>query len=165
MQVGEVDGDGWVEWRMLPSNLTENEVLAIEMEFAVKFPPLFRAYLLARFQRFNQVTSRRYDQLVLMPDTPVEKPLKPIRDLMLSWRPLINADYIPFAEWGDGWGPMCFDTFLRDTNGDCPIVWMDHELIIPLGPEACQRRESVFPFAKPLYASFREFLIDVFEVL
>ena len=63
-----------------------------------------------------------------MTDTPVEKPLKPIRELMKGWQPLIAAGYIPFAEWGDGWGPMCFDSVKRSPDGDCPVVWMDHEL-------------------------------------
>jgi hypothetical protein len=164
MQAGNVNKEGWVEWRVLPSNLNECEVTATEMEFAVQFPPLFRGYLLARFHMFDQVKSRRYNQLIFMTDTPAGRPLKPLRDLMLAWRPLISAGYIPFAEWGDSWGPMCFDGFRRGTNGDCPIVWMDHELIIPLGVEACQHRDKVLPFAQPLYDSFSEFLIDVFEV-
>jgi hypothetical protein len=162
MQVGEVDADGWVEWRVLPSTLTEAEVDAVEKEFAVQFPPLFRAYMLARFQLFDQVHSRRYDQQIFMTDTPAGKPLKPIRTLMKAWRSLIDAGYIPFAEWGDGWGPMCFDSVKRTADGECPVVWMDHEALIPLGSNRCRQRESVLPLAQPLYGSCREFLVDVF---
>jgi hypothetical protein len=110
MQVGEVDAYGWVEWRVLPSILTEADVAAVEREFGVQFPPLFRAYLLARFQLFDQVKSRRYDQQILMTPVPAGKPLKQLRQLMSAWRPLIEAGFIPFAEWGDSWGPMCFDS-------------------------------------------------------
>jgi hypothetical protein len=39
---------------------------------------------------------------------------------------------------------------------------MDHEILCPIGPEACRRREVVQPHARPLYVSFREFLKDVF---
>jgi hypothetical protein len=46
MQVGEVNAAGWVERRVLPSTLTEAEVTAVEKEFGVQFPPLFRAYWL-----------------------------------------------------------------------------------------------------------------------
>ena len=28
---------------------------------------------------------------------------------------------------------MCFDAFNRASDGECPVVWMDHELLIPLG--------------------------------
>lgn len=162
MQVGLVDEEGWVEWRVLPSTLTEADVAAVEMEFGATFPPLFRAYLLARFQLFDQVKSRRHDQQIFMTDTPSRKPLKPLRELMKTWQPLIDAGYIPFAEWGDGWGPMCFDTSKRGTDGECPVVWMDHELLIPLGADKCRQRESVVRLAQPLYGSCREFLLDVF---
>jgi hypothetical protein len=162
MQVGAVDADGWVEWRVLPSTLTEADVTAVEREFGVQFPPLFRAYLLACFQLFNQVRSRRYDQQIFMTDTPAGKPLKPLRELMSSWRPLIDAGFVPFAQWGDGWGPMCFDSERRGPDGDCPVVWLDHEALIPLGSERHRQRASVLPLAQPLYGSCREFLVDVF---
>jgi hypothetical protein len=162
MQVGEVNDEGWVEWQVLPSTLTVAEVAAVEGEFGVSFPPLFRAYLLARFHLFDQVQSRRYNQLIWMTDTPAGRPLRPLRQLMLSWQPLTAAGYVPFAQWGDSWGPMCFDTAGRRADGDCPVVWMDHEALVPLGSERCRLREAVAPLAQPLYESCREFLVDVF---
>jgi hypothetical protein len=162
MQVGEVNKEGWVAWRLLPSTLKESDVASIEREYGVEFPPLFRAYLLARFHLFDQVGSKRYDQQILMTDTPSNRPLAPLRKLLTAWRPLIDTGYLPFAEWGDGWGPMCFDTRLRGSDGDCPVIWLDHERIIPLGEEAARRREVIEPLAQPLYGSCREFLFDVF---
>ena len=163
MQVGEVDPDGWVDWRVLPSTLREADVIALELEFAVQLPPLFRAYLLARFQLFDQVHSERYKQQIFMTDTPAGKPLTPLRALLKAWRPLIDAGFIPFAQWGDGWGPMCFDRVQRATDGDCPVVWMDHEALIALGGERCRQRDVVLPLVQSLYGSCREFLIDVFD--
>ena len=163
MQVGEVNAEGWVEWRILPSNLSEADVAEMEVEFGVRFPPLFRAYLLSRFHLFDQVKSRRYDQQILMTDTPYGKPLTPLRELMSAWQPLIGAGFVPFAEWGDGWGPMCFDSGQRAADCECPVVWMDHEVLVPLGASQCSQRESVLPFVQPLYGSCREFLSDVFS--
>ncbi len=162
MQVGEVNTDGWVEWGVLPSTLKDADVGALEREFGVQLPPVFRAYLLSRFQLFDQVRSRRYDQQIFMTDTPAGKPLRPLRELMKAWRPLIDAGFVPFAQWGDGWGPMCFDAIQRQADGECPVVWMDHEALVPLGPEECRRREAAAPLAQPLYDSCREFLLDVF---
>jgi len=161
MYVGEVDADGWVEWRILPSTLEDSDVARVENEFNVQFPPLFRAYLLARFQLFDQVRSQRYNQQILTTSTPVGRPLKPLRELMSAWRPLIDAGFIPFSEWGDGWGPMCFDSAQRAADLDCPIVWMDHERLIPF--EKCRLRSFVLPLVQPIYRSFREFLLDVFS--
>lgn len=162
MQVGEADDEGWVEWRVLPSTLRQTDVTAVEKEFGVTFPPLFRAYLLARFHRFDQVKSRQYDQQIFMTDMPSGKPLKPLRDLLLAWRSLIDADYVPFAQWGDAWGPICFDRAILDADGDSPIVWMDDEALVKLNPKQFWQRGSVLPLAQPLYGSCREFLLDVF---
>lgn len=162
MQVGIVNADGWVTWRMIPSTLTAPDVEAVEREFTAEFPPLFRAYLLARHHLFDQVQSRRHDQLIFMTDVPSRRPLRRLRDELRAWQPLIAADYIPFAEWGDAWGPMCFDGQHRAADGDCPIVWMDHERLIPLGPDRCRIRSAVQPWVQPLYDSFREMLSDIF---
>jgi hypothetical protein len=162
MQVGPINSDGWVEWRVLPSTLDDAELAALEGEFGVRFPPLFRAYLLARFQLFDQVASRRYDQQILMTDTPAGKPLKPLRELLIAWEPLIDAGFVPFAHWGDGWGPMCFDVVRRRVDGECPVVWIDHEEVVPLGQEGSRQREAVAPLTKSLYETCRDFLSDVF---
>ena len=161
MQVGPVNADGWVAWQMLPSTLTEGDVAAVEAAFGVAFPPVFRAYLLARFHLFDQVRSATHGQLVLMTDVPSRGGLAPLRALLRAWRPLIAAGYVPFAEWGDGWGPMCFDVRRRADDGDCPVVWLDHERLVPLG-EAMRQRAAVEPWAQPLYGSCRAFLADVF---
>jgi len=162
MQVGEVDEEGWVEWRVLPSTLKYVDVEAIETEFGIEFPPIFRAYLISRFHLFHEVTSRRHDQQLFIPATPAVNPLGQLKALMNAWRPLIDAEYIPIADWGDGWGPICFDSANRAPDGDCPIVWMDHELLIPLGKEKCRQREQISLLAQPLYESSRELLVDVF---
>lgn len=164
MRAGEIDADGWVEWRVRPSTLGDDDVDRLEAEYRVQFPPAFRAFFQARFHLFDQVHSRRHDQLVLMPSVPEDDPLGPIRGSLAAWRPLIAAGYIPFAEWGDGWGPMCFDADRRDNDGDCPIVWLDHEALHALGPDGYEGRETLVPLARPLYASCREFLLDVFGV-
>jgi len=158
----EVDEEGWVEWKMLPSTLTNDDIAKLEAEFCIQFPPLFRAYLLAGFQLFDQIHSVKYEQLIFNTDVPSNDPLGPIRALMEAWKQLLSANYIPFAQWGDGWGPMCFDTENRDDNGDCPVVWMDHELLIPLGKE-CGNRAAVLPHVNALYESYAEFFEDVFD--
>ncbi len=160
---GEIDAEGWVGWEMLPSTLSQEDIVRLESEFRIDFPPLFRAYLLARFQLFDQIYSAQYDQAIFNVDVPSNNPLGPIRDLINAWIPLLSASYIPFAQWGDGWGPMCFDTENRNDNGDCPIVWMDHELLIPLGEDACRNRQSVLPYVNLLYPSYRDFFEDTFQ--
>ena len=77
MQDGPIDDEGWVAWKMLPSTITEDDLRCLEGEFGIRFPPLFRAYLLARSHLFDQVRSRRYEQLILLPAMPSHDPLRP----------------------------------------------------------------------------------------
>jgi len=165
MQVGAVDPDGWVEWRVLPSTLAEGDIIRLETEYRIMLPPAFRAYLLARFHLFDQLRSRRYDQQILMTDTPAQHPLKPLHEIIAAWRPLLEASYLPFAQWGDGWGPICFDTAQRRPDGEYAVIWLDHEPLISVGPDGCRRREAISGLAQPLYASSKEFLEDVFSSL
>jgi hypothetical protein len=162
MQVGEVDEEGWVDWRMIPSTLRESDVAAVEREFGVAFPPLFRAYLLARHHLFDGFHSRRHDQLVSLPELPSHAPLRRLRNELKGSGPLVAAGLIAFGVWGDGWGPVCFDDHARAADGDCPVVWADHEELTTLGEERCRVRAEVQPLLEPLYGSFREMLADLF---
>jgi hypothetical protein len=59
---------------------------------------------------------------------------------------------------------MCFDADNRLPDGDCPIVWLDHEILIPLGEDACRDRATVMQHANPIFDSYREFFEDTFSV-
>lgn len=163
MQVGAIDADGWVEWRVLPSKLSRQEVEQLETEFGARFPGQLRAYLLARFHLFDQVRSQRYQEQLMMTPLPSREPLRPLRRLLQAWGPLVKAKYLPFAEWGDGWGPLCFDLAAADANTeDAPLVWFDHEVLASLGQSAWANRSVMSPVAQPLYSGFRELFVDVF---
>ena len=164
MQVGPVNHEGWVQWKLLKPKITLNDLTKLEAQFDIKFPDYFAAFLLAACHLFDQVNSLKYDQLIFMPDVPSHEPLGPLQSILFNWQPLISASYIPFAEWGDGWGPMCFDTE-HWNNRDCPIVWMEHEKLAPLDEAACRNRKIIDSFAQPLYQNTREFIQDVFQPL
>src|SRR5262245_49392583 len=156
----------WVACRVLPSTLGLADVITLERELAVQFPPMFRAYLLARFHLFDQVHARRYNnQLICWPHITSQSSLDDVRTHVRAWQSLADAGYIPFATWGDGWGPMCFDTAQRAQGGECSVVWTDHELLHQLGPTECRKRANVEPLAQPLYDSSRELILDVFSLL
>lgn len=162
MRIGEPDAEGWVERRMLPSTLRFEDVGQVEQDFDIRFPPVYAAYLVSRFHLFDQVSSARYDQQVLLPRLPSHRPFEELRQLLSAWQPLIESGLIPFAQWGDGWGPMCFDDRGRGADGDCPVVWLDHESLHALGTENSRSRDAISPLLQPLYDGTREFLLDVF---
>ena len=164
MRDGSVDDDGWVPWKVIPSNVTDSDLLQIEKQYGFKFPPYFSGYLKACFQLFDQIHSNKYEgNLVMMSCCPSDNPLGPLRELIKAWSPLVNSGYVPFAEWNDGWGPMCLDLKAPTKEGDdFRVVWFDHDEIIPLGENACGQREQIEKYFRPLYGSFKELFFDVY---
>ncbi len=147
----------------MPSRLTSVEVRAIELHFGVVFPPMFFAYLLARYHLFNQVHSRKYSQLIQLPAIPFRDPLGPLQAVAGAWHRLLDSGFFAFADWGDGWGPVCFDLASPNMEGDYPIVWMDHEHLCRLGPDKFWDRSHLGSMVHPLFDSFADFFADVFQ--
>lgn len=163
MQVSPVDPAGWVEWSVRPSVVTAADLRAIEMDHRFAIPSHLQGYLRSRSHLFDQVHSREHGQLVLLTPVPTRRPLQPFARLLEGWEPLLRAGYVPFAEWGDGWGPVCIDIGEASAEvDDGPIVWFDHEVLFTLG-EVLSRGE-VSPHAIPLHPSFLAFLEDVFGI-
>jgi hypothetical protein len=154
---GQPDAHGWVKWKVMPSTLTLADVTSLESELGVSFPPSFRAYLMARFHCFDDMQSALHDQQVMFPDVRTRDPFRNLRLLHKAWPALPRAGLVAFGEWGDGWGPMCFDTRRRDQDGESPIVWLDHELLTGV------TEKELNGLVQPLYASFEELLEDVFS--
>lgn len=163
MWAGPVEADGWVEWKLSRSTVKSGEIDALESELGIRLPPLFRAYFLSRFQLFREVHSAKHPRhSIFMPEVPSSGPLDPLRQTLRAWSALLDSGYAAFATWNDGWGPVCFDLDSQRKDGECPIVWMDHEVLIPLGDAGCRTRTKVLPYVKPLYKSFRELFEDLF---
>lgn len=164
MRVRVLDTPDWVECRVLPSSLNLGDVLVFERELGIELPSAYRAYLLARYHLHDQLRATRHeDQQIFWTPVPSHDSLEPLRKHVRDWGVLLGAGYVPFAEWGDGWGPMCFDTRQRDSDGECPVVWLDHELLFRVGVERCSVRENIESLARPLYPTSREMILDVFS--
>jgi len=155
MEAGPISVEGWVAWRMLPSTVTEDEVELIERRTS-RLPPLFQAYLVSRFHLFDQIQvgSDSY----LFPALPSDAPLRELQWRLAAWESLLNAGFVPFAEYHNGWGPVCFDRERRRDDGDCPVVWFDHEALHGLPEQRVGDRDTLESLAQPLYPGFREMI-------
>lgn len=149
---------------MLPSTLKEESIIAVETEFNVPFPPLFRAYLTARFHLFSELSFSEGSETVsiLLPALPCDNPLGELRGF-IDWGPFLHTGFVPFGDYQIGYGPLCFDSTKQLPDGDCPVVWFDHDELFSLSEEQLGNRESVEPLAHPLFSSFRELLAKIFE--
>ena len=49
MRRGQWQKNDWVDWKLVPSRLTEADVTALEARLPFRLPPLFRAFLITYF--------------------------------------------------------------------------------------------------------------------
>lgn len=159
---GEFGEFAWVGWRMLPSDVTSETVSAVEEEFGVRFPPLYLAYLRARLQLIEIFGSDKHDELIRLPVLPADQPLEPLRKLLVNWGGgFLLAGFIPCGTYTDeGQYGLFFDAGRRDSDGDCPVVAIDHEIAVGLD-ERDDPRETALPDVIELYASCREMFDDI----
>ncbi len=148
-----------VEWRMLPSRVTEAQVRELEAALPAPFPPLFRAYLTARHLLHSEFRVRGHS--VTLPVLPSEQPLADLHELLGRWRPLLRAGYIPLGDYDAGGGPLCADTSAPAGEGDHALCFFDHDALFALGEEAWAVRERVAPLARPLWPSFEQLLREL----
>ena len=121
-----VPSDDWVGWKPIPSTVTDSDLDTLEQETGLPFPPLYRDFL-------------QYRHFVSM-----ECGIRFEPHLCHNWREKLRAAYfhswsrerildIGLLPFGDekmlDAGPVCFDTRRRMADGDCPVVFWDHEWV------------------------------------
>lgn len=149
MAFGEPNQDGWVRWRTMPSTVTDADLAGAEALLPAPLPPAMKAY-------FKYRCILMMDRLML-PEIPAADPLGPFLAEAMAWAPLLKAGYIPFAEYGDGYGPVCLDT-RQPTGDDYAVGWIDHEHFHNLPQTDWDNRAALIRLFNPLYPTFRSLL-------
>ena len=114
-------------WKAVPSSVTDADLDALEIETGLGYPPLYRDFL--KYLHFVELTSVGVD---------FERHLA--ADWHRTLRDLYFRAYDPERILGRGLlafgretfinaGLVCFDTRSRGGDGDCPVVFWDHEWI------------------------------------
>ncbi|EDY19523.1 hypothetical protein CfE428DRAFT_2699 [Chthoniobacter flavus Ellin428] len=117
--------DDWVGWKPIESTVTGGDLDALEQETGLAYPPLYREFLQYRhFVNLTEVGVRFEPHLCgEWRDT--------LRQAYFeSWprERILDAGLIPFgADTFMDPGSVCFDTRRRVADGDCPVVFWDHE--------------------------------------
>jgi hypothetical protein len=149
MVIGEPNPDGWVRWHTVPSPVTDADLAAVEAWLPARLPSAMKTYFT---YRCILMTDR-----LMLPEVPADDPLGPFVAEAKAWAPLLEAGYIPFAEFGDGYGPVCLDT--RQPNGDDYAVgWIDHEHFHHLPDADWSNRSAICRLFQPLFPTFRSLL-------
>ena len=117
----------WLGWRPIPSTVTDSVLHALEHETGLAFPPLYRDFL--QYQHFVTLTEAgvRFEPHLC---NDWQERLRSA--YFRSWprNRIIDVGLLPFGSeaWMDA-GSVCFDTSRRRGDGDCPVVFWDHEWV------------------------------------
>lgn len=151
MEDGEIDAEGWVAWKLLPSAVTTADLDALEDEFGLAFPPLLRAFLSTYYHLFGEGVG--------------EQPCdNPFRSLQNSYHPLLAAcGYLPFA-----WDPQyayirCIDLEKMPDEDRCPVVQIDHEQLFDLREQEATPQD-LQRYMQPVSDNLRAYLQMVFSI-
>ena len=117
--------DDSIGWKPIPSTVTDADLDALEREIGLVFPPLYRDFL--QYRHFVELTG----PAVRFEEHMCHNWQETLRKAYFqSWprERLLDVGLLPFGSEGmmDA-GPVCFDTRGRMPDGDCPVVFLDHE--------------------------------------
>jgi hypothetical protein len=119
--------DDWVGWKAIPSTATDGNLNELERETGLPFPPLYRDFL--KYRHFVDLTEAGVRFERHLPNDWV----KILRGAYFhSWprERILDVGLLPFgSESQMDAGPVCFDTRHRNEDGDCPVVFWDHEWV------------------------------------
>jgi hypothetical protein len=119
--------DDWVGWKPISSTVTDSDLNALEHETGLAFPPLYRDFL--QYQHFAALTEQgvRFEPHLCDEWRGILR-----KAYFRSWprERILDLGLLPFGDEAlmDA-GPVCFDTRRRVADGDCPIVFWDHEWV------------------------------------
>ncbi len=114
----------WIGWKPIPSTVTDADLDALERHLGRAFPPPYRTFL--KYKHFYDLTERG----VRFSRHPVDEWQSILMQDYQAWLPakIVGIGLIPFGDEASmDAGPVCFDTRYRLPDGDCPVVFWDHE--------------------------------------
>lgn len=117
----------WVGWKAIPSTVTATDLDTLEKEIGLAFPPLYRKFL--GYRHFLALTEVGVSFTRHLSDSWGNELRK---SYFYSWDQsrILDIGLIPFgSESLMDAGPVCFDTRRRNSDGDCPVVFWDHEWV------------------------------------
>lgn len=136
MSGGPPDEYGWSPWHPIDSPITKEYVASLEQSIGARLPPLFCRYL-----TYKCLLMTRFGILSL-PEIRCDRPSEKFRLFvdLIERQPYWRANgYIPFADDGDDYGILAFDTNRRSADGDCPVMYVAPEAMGQPGYRGVQK--------------------------
>ncbi|CZF80599.1 hypothetical protein GCE9029_02084 [Grimontia celer] len=117
MRIGNVDDDGWCEWKSTDSSVTSEDIQAIEDGLGFKLPLLLSEYLTYKCLLMTDFSVR-------LPQTPCDNPLFEFMEYVTLYNEKFKSlDLFPFAYDENDAGPICLDIRGFHTNESAVVVY------------------------------------------
>lgn len=141
------DEEEWVTWRLLPAQVSDEEIAELEDAIGTKLPQVLRIFLTTYFHYFYEEIGRN----------PIEDKFEGI---LSAWNPLlVKNGYLPFAWDKDGYFIRCMDLEHMPNEEKCRIVEIDLEILLDFDEDTTGREELEFemrPVAENFYAYLKK---------
>ena len=145
------DEEEWVTWRLLPAQVSDEEIAQLEEDIGVKLPQLLKIFLTTYFHYFDCGIGRN----------PVEEKFEGILN---AWNPLlVKNGYLPFAWDEKGYFIRCIDLENMPDEEKCRVVQIDHEVMFDFDEDATGREELagwMQPVAENFFVYLEELLLE-----
>lgn len=148
-RVGDLDPDGWGEWRMIPSRVKPGDVDSLESSLGVRVPPFYRALLCCRV-----VLDLDFGDYTL----PAIRYEDPLAGVLTYLRAEVGPGFMQFGSARGCGDPLCFDLMSGTEDGDYPIVVFNHD-VVPRASWAVHA--DLRRYAAIVAPSFRAFLTSL----
>jgi len=125
--VAQVERFGIADSPAIPSTVANSDLDALEKETGLAYPPTYRDLL--KYKHFERLTWWGMGFERHLRDNWRDS----LRKLYFDGYPrkrILDVGLLPFGDeaFMDA-GPVCFDTRHRIADGDCPVVFWDHEWV------------------------------------
>lgn len=139
------DEDGWVTWRLLPAQVSEERIQKLEEQIGAKLPQVLKIFITTYFHYFEGGIGRN----------PVEDKFV---GLLNAWNPmLVRNGYLPFAWDKEGYFIRCMDLGNMPDEEKCQIVQIDHEVMFEFDEETTGR-DALAAEMEPVAENFFAYL-------
>lgn len=115
--------DEWKTWLPIDSRVTDAEIKEYEDKIEYPLPESYRTFL--KHKHFYELNIAEASFC----SHPVNLWKSKLIEMVFEGYPrkhLIDKGYIPFAAYSD-WGLLCFDTNVKKSENEYPVVLWDHE--------------------------------------
>ena len=123
------DKSKWVTWRLVPAQVSDEEIAALERQIGVALPQVLKIFLTTYFHYFGGEVGRN----------PIENKFS---GFLYAWNPiLVRNGYLPFGWDNDMYFIRCMDLKNMPNEEKCQIVEIDHEILFDFDTDTTKRDE------------------------